>query len=320
MIAKQANKTSWKAFAILLKILVFVLLFWSIYRELTSGNELHQIWQEFQQNFNGNPFMWLIVLLLMPINWGLESKKWQNLIQKSEQLNFVTSLQAICCGITLSMFTPNRTGDFGGRVLLMKNTKRLEGIAITLVGSLSQLLAALIIGMSSFLLVARQFFELNDFVFFGLIAFFLILLALGFLLFYNLQWVKKLPFLKKWHSHINPAVQYSIKELNQALILSALRQFVFAVQFWILLRLLGVHLDFIEGLSLIFSIFFVQTFMPSIALIELGVRGKIALFFMGKVAANEIAVLSASFILWGVNLLIPALIGAYIIGRTRLFD
>lgn len=325
MVDQKTTSKNWKRLAILLKVAVFVLLFWSIYREIAQRGEMGQIWQEFKHNiiedpFNGNPLGWLLVFGLMPINWGLETKKWQMLIRKVEQLGFVRSLQAICSGITLSMFTPNRTGDFGGRVLLMKNTNRMEGIAMTLVGSLSQLIAALFIGMSSFLCVAHQYLQIKEGLFIAITGIFVGVFLLGLLFYYNLNWVKKIPWLKKWHPYINPAVQYSIKELNFALSLSALRQLVFGLQFWLLLVLLGVNLGFVEGMLLVFSIFFVQTFVPSIAMVELGVRGKIALFFMGNVAANEIAVLSASFLLWGINLLIPALIGAYIIGRTRFFE
>lgn len=319
---KIKDKKWWKILAIGLKVLVFVLLFWSIYKELSQRSELSQIWEEFQKNLNGNPFFWLLALVLMPLNWGLESRKWQLLIQKIEKLSFVQSIRAVCCGITLSMFTPNRTGDFGGRVLLLKNAKRLEGIAITLVGSLSQLIAAVFIGLVSTLLFVNCFADswLKSEVVFPLIAFLFVFMILGLLLFYNLKWVKKIPFLKKWHPYINPAVKYSIKELNQALIFSALRQFVFAFQFFILLRLMGVTVGFFDGMIMVFTIFFIQTFTPSIALIELGVRGKIALAITKVITANEIAVLSASFLLWGINLLIPALIGAYIIGRTRLFE
>jgi len=311
---------NWKwLIALVIKILVFVALFWSIYSEATQQTDLTHLWSDFLKNFTFHPALWALAVFLMPLNWGIEAIKWQLLIRPLENCSFTHCFKAICSGVTLSMFTPNRTGDFGGRVLLLQPQNRWAGVAITLVGSLAQLLAALFIGMLGAFYVAHYYFHFTNLQLLIGIVLGGIIWTIGLWLYYHLVFVKKISFLKKWHAYINPAIHYSIKDLTKTLWFSACRQLVFSFQFYILLKITGISTTLFESFPLILSIFFSQTFVPSIALIELGVRGKIAVFFMNQIGANEIAVLSASFLLWGINLLVPALLGAFFIAQVKIF-
>ena len=64
-----------------------------------------------------------IVVLMMFINWMLESLKWKFMIRKIEAISFFTSFRAIFSGITVSSFTPNRIGEYGGRVFCLEKRK-----------------------------------------------------------------------------------------------------------------------------------------------------------------------------------------------------
>ena len=57
------------------------------------------------------------------------------------------------------------------------------------------------------------------------------------------------------------------------------------------------------------TIYLLQTSVPLPPLMGLFVRSEVALFVWGMYSANEIAILAATFGLWILNLLIPALIG-----------
>ncbi len=260
-------------------------------------------------------------MFLMPLNWGVEAIKWKSLISKIEIISGWRSFKAICAGITLAMFTPNRIGEFGGRVLLLKNASKIEGIAITLVGSFSQIVASFSIGLVGWICFYFTYLNNDSTLISSLTIFSVFASILLFILYFNLNWLKKvlekLPISAKTRTYFNPIVKYSILELSSFLALSALRFVIFSFQYCLFFWALGVEVDLSTALMLVFSIFFVQTIIPSIAIVELGIRGKVALYFMDFVKANSLAVLAAAFGLWTVNLLFPAFIGFLVLLRKK---
>ena len=62
-----------------------------------------------------------------------------------------------------------------------------------------------------------------------------------------------------------------------------------------------------------------MTIIPTIALTELGVRGSVALYFIGLISSNDIGIVTASFTLWFINLAIPAIIGSAFVLRMNIF-
>lgn len=302
----------------LLKLLFLFLLSYSIYSKLVQNEDLENIYSQFQKNLNFSQYpLWFLVSVLMLVNWSIEAFKWRILIEKVEKISFFKAFQAICSGITLAMFTPNRIGEFGGRVLLLKNANKIQGISMTLIGSFSQIVASFNIGFWGWMGFYHYFVGVDAYISYILLCTGLLLTSISFFFYFNIHLLKnlvgKIPFIKNKQAYFNPVFQYSVKELNTILMLSALRHGVFSFQYCILFSLLGIKVAWWEGLLLVFSIFFVQTVIPSIAIVELGIRGRVALYFMGYVTQNHLAVLTASFMLWGINLLIPALIGMGII-------
>jgi len=88
---------------------------------------------------------WL-VFALMPINWGIESKKWQLLVHHVETFSFSRAFKSVLSGCSVTMLTPNRVGEYGGRILYVKPANRIKAISLTLVGSISQLLVTMVMG------------------------------------------------------------------------------------------------------------------------------------------------------------------------------
>jgi hypothetical protein len=66
-------------------------------------------------------------------------------------------------------------------------------------------------------------------------------------------------------------------------------------------------------------VFFFITITPTIALAEIGVRGSVALLVFGLFSNNVVGILSSIFILWIINLIIPAIIGSFFIFSLKFF-
>ena len=95
----------------LIKLLIVVLLLWAIYSQVFAKENIDDIWAIFIENFSFPNLYWLIfIVVLVPVNWGIEAYKWKQLIQNFTDLSFWKTYKAILAGITVSLFTPNRVG------------------------------------------------------------------------------------------------------------------------------------------------------------------------------------------------------------------
>jgi hypothetical protein len=123
---------------------------------------------------------------------------------------------------------------------------------------------------------------------------------------------------------LNLLADYKTKELINVLLFSLLRFMVYSFQFYLLFQAFHIDLGFIEGILFVFLIFFGITIIPSIALAELGIRGIISIFIFNILWADillgddiETSLVSATSLLWLINLAIPAIIGGLFIFKLR---
>ena len=100
---------------------------------------------------------------------------------------------------------------------------------------------------------------------------------------------------------------------------SSTRYVVFSLQYWFLMNVFGLDLSFSIACTIIPIIFLVQTIVPSIAVAELGIRGNVALYLLTPFAENAIGIIAATFSLWLINLIIPAVIGFFITLKTDFY-
>jgi len=288
--------------------------------------------------------MIILVVILMILNWGTEAFKWKLLIHKIEKLSWVKSLEAVFSGVAVSSFTPNRVGDYFGRVFILEKANRIEGVFITILGSMSQLLVTFLAGTSCIFLLFLGHHE-TLLTYFNIPAYlytyflwgggFLILSLdiLFILLFLNISLLSSLAgkfkgkVLEKITSYILILSAYTVRELIGIILLSAFRFIVFSVQLFILLRIFSVELPFFQGMVIIGVIFFSITMIPTVAIAELGIRGSVSLFIISIYLGNPfdmppniaLGIVAASTSLWIINLAIPALIGAIFVFNLKFF-
>lgn len=91
--------------------------------------------------------------------------------------------------------------------------------------------------------------------------------------------------------------------------LTLLRYATYHLQLWLILHHLGV-LQHWSDLALVMLYYAALTLLPTMALTDLGIRGSIALFLFGLRSANSPAIVGAIFLIWCLNLALPALLSA----------
>ena len=269
-----------------------------------------------------HPALWLAVSMMF-VNWGLEAFKWQILLHPLEKLSFTNAFKSVLAGCSITMLTPNRVGEYGGRILYVREENRLDAIPLTILGSVSQLFVTVLMG--SFGLVYLKYFSQDKQLFNSLPAYtedillyistsaaiFLILIyvriGLVVRLLNNIKWLKNIA------AHILLLNTFSRKQLLRILFLSFLRYMVFILQFILLLQIMQVQINFFTCFRLLTVFYLVMAIAPTIGFIELPVRAAASLEILQLYSNNFIGIQAASLGIWIINLVIPAIVGSLLI-------
>jgi hypothetical protein len=264
-----------------------------------------------------------IVFLLMLLNWFLESLKWRYLIKKVEQISLLKAVESVFCGLTWAIFTPNRIGEYGGRIFFLSPRKRIQGMVAMSVGQVAQMVITNIMGAIAVVWFVYNFVKIDRwmlpyFTFWGSVF------SICLLLFYfNIKLVDfillKIRFLKKYHKYFRVLNWYNKKELLIVLFFSVARYIVFTSQYLFILHFLIPDLPFYESALMIFILFLIQSALPSLDLLDIGVRSYTATYFFAYITQQEMVVIACTALIWFVNLIIPAILGSFFVFKLNFF-
>ena len=99
---------------------------------------------------------------------------------------------------------------------------------------------------------------------------------------------------------------------------SVLRYAVFVIQYILLLQSFNVT-DAIGVAAWLISLqFLIMAIIPTIALADIGIRGKLALELFGMISTNQLGIIAAALGIWLINLIGPAIVGSLLIIRIKL--
>jgi len=326
-----------KTYNILIRSAILVFTFYFLYKQLFFKHDLSSFFDNLETVTREKHFVVLLlfVVLLMPANLLLESRKWQFLMQKMEAVSLWEAVKAVLAGISVSVFLPNRVGDYLGRVFVLKKADRIQATLATILGSMAQLLTTLLFGLVSFAFFLLRWINLNSalnqWALSGLV--FSTVLAMAVLVFSYLNFAVFSEVIRRVSGRVYNKIAryaevfswYDIKELLFVLFISILRYLVFSLQFYVLLRIFRVQVDYLHAMMVIGLIYLLMSIIPTIALSEIGVRGSVSLYvfglFFGGTATELLMrhIVAASSALWLLNLALPAVLGILFIFRLRFF-
>lgn len=322
---------------ILLRVIIMLLTFGFAYKHLIGRNDWKE-WYNLWTMIINQPEKYLLfalVLLLLPVNILIESYKWKFLIDKIEKVKLNKAFTAVLTGISVSMFLPNRVGDYLGRVFVLKYASHIKGILVTIIGSISQMLTTFLAGGMALIFAMPLFYDFSNSVtrplYFGLIVVILLFNAFLMLMYFNVGLLKVISvnIFKKRKEQIERYAEvftmYNKLELLRIFSLSILRFGVFSFQFYLMLHIFGIEMKYPEAMKIISLIYLALTVIPTIAITELGVRGSVAVslfsFFLADSALwteyTSISVLAASSVVWLINLALPGMAGAIFVFRLN---
>jgi hypothetical protein len=293
-------------------------LFYSLYKQVNEQQGIAEALALIKQApFGEHAFKFWLVVLLSIANWGIEAVKWKLLVSRIQKISWFRALQSVLSGVTFSLNTPNRIGEYGGRMLFIEEGKRLQSVSLAIAGGIAQLIVTLLLGsFGLFYLVIKmddngEVMGLSKFwveTFMGLSFFGT---ALFILFFFKLSWlikiIDKLPYANKFEKYIT------------LLLLSFLRYIIFVFQYVLLFSVLQVQIGFFEAFWIVTVLFWVLAVVPTIAIAELGIRGKFAVALLKLYSNNIAGIIGTTFGIWFINLFLPAIIGSILILGKKIF-
>lgn len=279
--------------------------------------------QEYRAVFNdlsfyktSNLLYLIIAICLMLFNWGIEAVKWKYSVSSFVKISFFKAFAAVLAGTSVSLFMPNRTGEFVGRIFAIPRSERVKAIFASVAASFSQLIITIIVGTVA-LFAFYYLFPGNALVEHGLESWIkipaIIIAVLSLIFYFKINWFtyffENWKILKKYSKTAQILKTFNTNVLFNFIMLSFFRYIVFVTQFYLLINFFGIDLDFWSCALSSALTYYVVTIIPTFTLAEIGIRGSVAVIFFGFFSNMYAEIISASTLLWIINVGLPALIG-----------
>lgn len=307
-----------KTISFLIKILIGILSFWLIYNRLSTIPHLKEqclFW------FN-EPSMYLILLLvlcLMPINWGIESYKWKIITDQVERVSYSTALKSVFSGICVGNIAPGRAMEFLAKIVFFKSENRPSITVLHFINGMFQMLITVTVGIISIAYKLNKNNQSSNFIYVVLAG------GLCMILFFcwailNVSYIQqKLKFIK-WFRKMENAqnTKFSKALLLKLISFSIIRYLVFTTQFYLIYNALSPQNDMAQTFMSIAAYFMLTSLIPMISFIEPAIRAAIALFVFNNAADNTVIVVLSSTFVWIINVVIPSIIGYIIILKEKI--
>jgi hypothetical protein len=204
---------------------------------------------------------------------------------------------------------------------------RLKTISLAIVGSIAQLLVTLFCGIAGLVVLKKDLLQAypNAFIGYQFLLYGLLFVAfVTSLVYFKVSAV--VAFFSRWlSSHhflylVESLQKFNGSFLSKILLLSSIRYAVFLAQYMAMFYLFGVNMPPAIVIWVMSVVFLTLAVIPSIALIEVGLRGEVSLRLVGLFSANSLGIGLTSVTIWFMNLILPALIGTLLLLNIKLLS
>ncbi|ANO47235.1 hypothetical protein Pf1_01778 [Flavobacterium columnare] len=286
--------------------------FYFIYKKLSSESVMD--FDRFKnQILSKQPgYAIVFILFLSVLNRFFEILKWQNLTQEIKTLSIAESTKQVLGALTLALFTPNGIGEYAGKALFFKKNQAKKVIFLNLICNGVQLLLTVFFGVLGLLYFNIHFQIINfkeGFIIIGILVFLIVVIIV-------LKRVKIGKYSVEKLIHTINAIPKKRHQKN--ILLGVLRYLTFSHQYYFLFLMFGVDLPYLLLMSVIASVYFLASSLPSFQFLDFAIKGSVAVFFFGLLKVNEWVVLFISTLMWGLNTVLPVIIGSYFVLNFKL--
>ena len=302
----------------LIKLSIVVGAFYLIYRKLAMNDALDlRDFKDFLYQNNLFSFQNIFFLLILStFNWFLEILKWQNLVSFISSISFKNATEQSLSALTVSLLTPNRIGDYGAKAMYYPKPIRKKIMLLNLIGNMMQMSVTIIFGIIGLLFFV--FYYSLELDYFKISIVLILMLAFLLLVRYSL---KKGRFEVKGFSlpKIFKFLQTISAEIGlKTMIYSIFRYLVFSFQFYFLLQIFGVTIDYFTAMMVITTMYLLSSVIPSIFIFDVVIKGSVAVYLFSMLGVNDWTILYIVTLMWLLNFVVPSIIGSYYVLNFNL--
>ncbi|HEX9981273.1 MAG TPA: hypothetical protein VGB50_11985 [Flavobacterium sp.] len=251
------------------------------------------------------------LLLLSFVNRFLEILKWQNLVSSFKMISVPESSKQVLAALTVSIFTPNGIGEYGAKALFFEKAQARKIVFLNLVCNGIQMLLTIVFGIFGLLYFNSVYEILTPLTILYLFGGFCIVTAI-------LSLMKKISIkgysIDKVVKKVN-SIPQKIHRRNT--VLAICRYLVFSHQYYLLFVILGVTLPYPLLMSIICSVYFLASALPTFQFLDFAVKGGVAVYFFGLAGVDEWIPIFVTTMMWLLNVVLPVVLGSYYVIRFK---
>lgn len=290
-----------------LKVFILGITFWYIYSKLGDANSqtLTSFFKSLHPEKSGSI---LLFIALAAVNWILEILKWKTIIKPVEKISFYEAFKQSLAALTTSLATPNRIGDYGAKAYFFQSEKRKQVLLLNFISNAAQMSITMFFGVIGLILVIARYrisFSRLHVLGFGIVFIGLVLVGFAFK---EKELVVKGLSLKNIYTYIKK-LPFPLK--RNVWIYSLSRYVCFSSLFFLVLRFFEVDISVSQAYPLIFAMYLLVSVVPTLFLLDVVVRGGVAVWLFSFAGVSELTVLCTVLAMWLLNFVIPATIGSY---------
>lgn len=289
---------------ITLKSLILSGAFFVIYNKISNWDFLTNV-QLFELRKNG--IFITTILFLSLSNWTLEILKWKNLSGYIRPISFFEATKQSLAALTTSLLTPNRIGEYGAKAMFYPNPDRKKVMALNFLGNFYQMLVTVIFGLFSLFYLRDQLFVFLKYV--------LLLLLLSGLFLMLKNFYKETAVYRYYLKFLTFAREIPLQLHLINFVISIFRYLIFSHQFYFLMVLFGITINYPLAMALIAAMYFLSSVIPGFVALDFLIKGSVALTLFGFFGVSENLILAITTLMWLMNFALPALFGSYFVLR-----
>ncbi len=311
----------------IIKLTIGGLLILLLYKQLhTSDLSFYESISAVWDNIKELRMVYLLcIILLMPLNWYIEAHRFKVLLSPVLEISISLSIKCVCSGLSLAAITPNRIGEYAGRIIPLASKNNVQGMISTFVGSLAQNIINIGIGALGGLMVLWYWLDITTVQLFSALACILLFLVAMLYLYFHLELIsrllnrlKRFPWIGKYIPALSSLEHFDRRLLSSVIGLSFLRYLVYTTQYILLIYAFEFDIEWYWVMASVACIYLLQTGFPIPPLLGILARAEIAILIWGIYIQNHGAIVMATLLLWIINIILPSLIGLFFVSKENI--
>ncbi|MEO9802348.1 MAG: lysylphosphatidylglycerol synthase domain-containing protein [Reichenbachiella sp.] len=296
-------KIAWLAWTWVLPVIILSAV---LFKLISTPGKLHLF-----IGVEGVDWIWLLICMaLLPMNIGLEAYKWKAILKPIQAKSIWNSAKIILSGRSLNVISPFGIGDIFAKYMGTTPAQRKQTVGGVIIDRFSQLVPTLTMGVVSVIYLIDKGFSipLEPLLLAAGIAGALVALTLA------LVWIYR----EKIKGYVLLVGSVSPLSFFHIFGSAFLRYGVFTLQFLCVFWWLGSELPMAVLILGIGWIFLIKTVVPNMSVLgDLVKRELSAALFFSFFTDDLGAVMLASFVVWIVNIVMPAVAGLGFVSEMK---